>query len=258
MNKYSLILAIIMILTTLSVVNAMEEKNTQVIIETNVGNMTLMLYDDKAPLTVNNFKKLISEQFYDDLIFHRVIDNFMIQGGDPQGNGLGGPGYTIKDEFVSELKHDKIGILSMANKGIPNTGGSQFFITLVPTPWLDGKHSVFGEVTQGIEVLKRIGKTAVNSQTNKPLRDIVMKKVIIVEQKAETAPVLTEDEEGKSPIWLFIMALIILIVAALVYYKLRGRKVDQEKEYVHYEQVNATEEINKNKEEEKQKFETFE
>ena len=114
-------------------------------IKTNKGDIHLRLFADKTPLTVANFVNLAQRGYYDNLTFHRVIKNFMIQGGCPLGNGRGGPGYLFQDEFVRELRHSKPGILSMANAG-PNTNGSQFFITHVPTPWLDGKHSVFGEV----------------------------------------------------------------------------------------------------------------
>ena len=114
-------------------------------IKTKHGDIRLKLHDDKAPQTVANFEKLAKDGFYDGLKFHRVIDDFMIQTGCPQGTGTGGPGYTFEDEFHKDLKHDKPGILSMANAG-PNTNGSQFFITHVATPWLDRKHSVFGEV----------------------------------------------------------------------------------------------------------------
>ncbi len=114
-------------------------------IKTNKGNITLKLFADLTPITVANFVNLAQRGFYNGLKFHRVINDFMVQGGCPRGTGTGGPGYKFQDEFVPELKHSKPGILSMANAG-PNTNGSQFFITHVPTPWLDGKHSVFGEV----------------------------------------------------------------------------------------------------------------
>jgi peptidyl-prolyl cis-trans isomerase B (cyclophilin B) len=114
-------------------------------IKTNRGEIRIQLHDDKAPKTVANFEKLVAAGFYDGLKFHRVIDNFMIQGGCPKGTGTGGPGYEFNDEFHKELKHDAPGVLSMANSG-PNTNGSQFFITHIATPWLDGKHSVFGRV----------------------------------------------------------------------------------------------------------------
>jgi cyclophilin family peptidyl-prolyl cis-trans isomerase len=122
---------------------------------TDKGDFTVRLHADKAPKTVNNFVFLAEEGFYNDTIFHRVIANFMAQAGDPTGTGTGGPGYRFEDEFHPSLRHDKPGVLSMANAGA-NTNGSQFFITHVPTPWLDNKHSVFGEVTQGMDVLMSI------------------------------------------------------------------------------------------------------
>lgn len=122
---------------------------------TNKGTIRLELFEDKVPKTVANFEKLCGDGFYDGLKFHRVIADFMIQGGCPKGTGTGGPGYTFDDEFHPDLKHDAPGILSMANAG-PNTNGSQFFITHVPTPWLDGKHSVFGRVLEGQDVVDAI------------------------------------------------------------------------------------------------------
>jgi peptidyl-prolyl cis-trans isomerase B (cyclophilin B) len=124
-------------------------------IETDKGSIRLQLHDDKAPKTCANFEKLAGEGFYDGLKFHRVIDDFMVQTGCPQGTGTGGPGYQFEDEFHSDLKHTGPGILSMANAG-PNTNGSQFFITHVATPWLDGKHSVFGRVVEGQDVVNAI------------------------------------------------------------------------------------------------------
>ena len=131
------------------------EKNYTARMETDKGEMVIELFANKAPKTVNNFVFLARQGFYDDVIFHRVIDNFMAQGGDPTGTGTGGPGYKFEDEFDSSLKHDKPGMLSMANAG-PNTNGSQFFITHVPTPWLDKKHSVFGQIKEGMDVLMSI------------------------------------------------------------------------------------------------------
>ena len=123
--------------------------------ETDKGTMVIELFADKTPITVNNFVFLAREGYYDGIIFHRVIDNFMVQGGDPTGTGTGGPGYKFGDEFDASLKHDKQGILSMANAG-PGTNGSQFFITHGPTPHLNGKHTVFGQVTEGLNVLMSI------------------------------------------------------------------------------------------------------
>jgi peptidyl-prolyl cis-trans isomerase B (cyclophilin B) len=117
-------------------------------IKTSKGNINLKLHHNEAPLTVANFVQLANRGFYKGLQFHRVINDFMIQGGCPQGSGMGGPGYQFDDEISDELRHDKPGILSMANAG-PGTNGSQFFITHVDTPWLDGKHTVFGEVVSG-------------------------------------------------------------------------------------------------------------
>jgi len=122
---------------------------------TDKGEMVLELFADKTPKTVNNFVFLAREGFYDGITFHRVIDDFMAQGGDPTGTGRGGPGYRFDDEFHPDLKHDKAGVLSMANAG-PGTNGSQFFITHLPTPWLDNKHSVFGQVVEGMDTLMAI------------------------------------------------------------------------------------------------------
>lgn len=131
------------------------KKKYKATLHTEKGDIILQLFADKTPRTVNNFVFLAREGFYDNTIFHRVIANFMVQGGDPTGTGRGGPGYRFADEFNSSLRHDKPGVLSMANAG-PNTNGSQFFITHVPTPWLDNKHSVFGQVVEGIDVLMAI------------------------------------------------------------------------------------------------------
>ena len=124
-------------------------------IHTDKGDIKIKLFADKTPKTVNNFVFLAQEGFYDDTIFHRVISNFMAQGGDPTGTGMGGPGYRFGDEFHPDLRHNRAGVLSMANAG-PNTNGSQFFITHGPTPHLDNRHSVFGEVVEGMDVLLSI------------------------------------------------------------------------------------------------------
>jgi len=160
--------------------------------DTTLGTFTVRLFDAQAPKTVANFTGLVegtrewkhpatgkkeTRPFYDGVIFHRVIDGFMIQGGDPLGKGVGGPGYTFEDEFHPDLRHGKEGILSMANAG-PNTNGSQFFITLGPTPHLDRRHSVFGEVVEGMDVVRRIGKVKTGAQ-DRPIEDVVMKKVTI-------------------------------------------------------------------------------
>ena len=125
------------------------------IIETDRGSIKIELFAEKTPKTVANFEKLTSDGYYDGLTFHRVIPDFMVQGGCPEGTGTGGPGYTFEDEFDAELRHDGPGVLSMANSG-PNTNGSQFFITHVATPWLDGKHSVFGRVIEGQDIVDAV------------------------------------------------------------------------------------------------------
>lgn len=131
------------------------KKSYSATLKTDKGDITIQLFADKAPLTVNNFVFLARQGFYNGTIFHRVITDFMAQGGDPTGTGTGGPGYRFADEFNPGLRHNKPGIFSMANSGL-NTNGSQFFITHVATPWLDNKHSVFGQVTQGMDVLLSI------------------------------------------------------------------------------------------------------
>ena len=131
------------------------EKDYKAILHTDKGDIKINLFEKKVPKTVNNFVFLALQGFYDGTFFHRVILNFMVQGGDPTGTGSGGPGYQFADEFDESLRHNKPGILSMANAG-PNTNGSQFFITHVPTPWLDDKHNVFGEVEEGMDVVYTI------------------------------------------------------------------------------------------------------
>ena len=149
------------------------------IIETSKGQIVIELYQDKAPKTVDNFVKLVKKGFYNGIIFHRVIPNFMIQTGDPTGTGAGGPGYSFDDEFGPDLHHEGPGVVSMANRG-PNTNGSQFFITLAATPWLDGKHAIFGHVVEGQTVVEQIAGVERNAQ-DRPLTDIVMKQVTIQE-----------------------------------------------------------------------------
>ncbi|MFQ5537196.1 MAG: peptidylprolyl isomerase [Gemmatimonadota bacterium] len=154
--------------------------NPTVTIQTNHGTIVAEMFMDLAPRTAGNFIKLAREGYYDGLIFHRVITDFMIQGGDPTGTGRGGPGYTIEDEFAPGLRHDAPGIFSMANAG-PNTGGSQFFITLVATPWLDGKHAIFGKVVEGMEVVQKIGLIP-TAPGDRPVEDVVMEKVTVNEE----------------------------------------------------------------------------
>jgi len=160
--------------------------------ETTLGNFTVELFDSKAPKTVANFVGLAEgtkewkhpktgerhkKPFYDGIVFHRVIDGFMLQGGDPLGQGYGGPGYQFEDEFHPDLRHDKAGVLSMANAG-PNTNGSQFFVTLTPTPHLDRRHSIFGKVISGLDVVEKIGHVPTDAQ-DRPITPVVMKKVTI-------------------------------------------------------------------------------
>ncbi len=154
-------------------------KKYTAIVKTNKGDMTIDLYTKEAPKTVNNFVFLSRKGFYDGVIFHRVIKDFMIQGGDPTGTGMGGPGYKFEDE-MNDFVFDSAGILAMANSG-PNTNGSQFFITHAATPWLTGKHTIFGKVTQGTDVLNSIATVEVGAQ-DKPVEKISIKGVEIIEK----------------------------------------------------------------------------
>lgn len=153
-------------------------ENRKIKFTTNKGVFVAEMFEDKAPLTTKNFIELVEKGFYDGIIFHRVIGGFMIQGGDPTGTGMGGPGYKIKDEFGEGLKHDDEGILSMANAG-PNTGGSQFFITLAPTPWLNGHHAIFGKVVEGMDVVRLIGVVPTDFR-DRPREAVTMEKVEVV------------------------------------------------------------------------------
>lgn len=162
-------------------------------LETNFGEIAIELFDQRAPRTTENFiglatgeqewthpetnESIDGEPMYEDILFHRVIDDFMIQTGDPTGTGRGGPGYTFDDEFHPELRHDRAGIVSMANRG-PDTNGSQFFITLAPTPHLDDKHAVFGQVTDGMDVVEEIGSVETD-QNDRPTTDVVLEAVTI-------------------------------------------------------------------------------
>jgi peptidyl-prolyl cis-trans isomerase A (cyclophilin A) len=160
--------------------------------DTSEGSFTAKLYDQEAPKTVENFTGLaegtkewtdprtnqkVQRPYYNGIIFHRVIDGFMIQGGDPLGQGIGGPGYNFADEFHPKLRHSKAGMLSMANRG-PNTNGGQFFITLGPTPHLDDRHSIFGEVVEGMDVVRKIGSTQTDAR-DRPVKDVVINAVTI-------------------------------------------------------------------------------
>jgi peptidyl-prolyl cis-trans isomerase A (cyclophilin A) len=162
------------------------------VFNTNRGVFKAELFTDLAPVTAGNFIDLIEKKFYDGTIFHRVIESFMIQGGDPSGNGTGGPGYKIKDEFGEGLVHGDAGILSMANSG-PNSGGSQFFITLVATPWLDGKHAIFGRIVDGLDVVKAIGA----SPTGRGDRPIDEVKIITLTVEKPSAEAPEKSVEAK-------------------------------------------------------------
>ena len=153
-------------------------KTVKIKIETTQGDIYADLFAEDAPKSVENFVTLAKKGFYDGIIFHRVIPDFMIQTGDPEGTGRGGPGYSFADEFSPKLRHDEPGVFSMANSG-PNTNGSQFFITVAATPWLDGKHSVFGKITQGMEVAKAISEAA-RDAGDRPVKTISMKKVTVL------------------------------------------------------------------------------
>ena len=160
---------------------------------TSEGKFTAKLFDEETPKTVANFTGLAegskewsdprtgrktNARYFDGTVFHRVIDGFMIQGGDPLGQGTGGPGYTFADEFSPKLRHDRPGLLAMANRG-PNTNGGQFFITLAATTWLDGKHSIFGEIVEGMDVVKKIGSTPTSKPSDRPLKPITIQTITV-------------------------------------------------------------------------------
>ncbi|KAL1605306.1 Peptidyl-prolyl cis-trans isomerase-like 1 [Paraconiothyrium brasiliense] len=156
---------------------------TDVALETTVGTITVELYTTHAPKTCTNFSTLAQRSYFDGLIFHRIIPNFMIQGGDPTGTGRGGAsiyGEKFEDEISPTLKHTGAGILSMANSG-PNTNGSQFFITLAPTPWLDGKHTIFGRVKSGLQVVKKLGLVKTDKE-DRPVEEVKIVKAYVVDK----------------------------------------------------------------------------
>ena len=177
-KHFLLFLSLFLLGSSIGIANAEGEDIVKVKIETTMGEIQADLFAKEAPKTVENFVALAKKGFYDGIVFHRVIPEFMIQTGDPTGTGMGGPGYQFADEFSPNLKHSKPGILSMANSG-PNTNGSQFFITEVATPWLDRRHSVFGEVTQGMDIVKKIANAPRDSQ-DRPRQEIKMTKVTIL------------------------------------------------------------------------------
>ena len=184
MKKFIMICLLLVCALAVSACGA-KEPEKKVVLEpatavftTNMGTFEIKLETDLAPNTSANFISLVNKGFYNGIIFHRVIDNFMIQAGCPNGDGTGGPGYVIPDEFHKKLKHSDEGILSMANRG-PNTGGSQFFITLAPTPWLNGHHAIFGKVVEGMNVVRLIG-AVVTDFRDRPREDVVMEKVEVV------------------------------------------------------------------------------
>lgn len=155
-------------------------KNTIVVIETNLGNIEITLKNDVAPKTCENFIGLVNKHYYDGQVFHRIIKNFMIQGGDPTGTGAGGEsiwGKSFADEFSPNVKFDKPGLLAMANRG-PNTNGSQFFITTALTPWLNNKHTIFGEVTTGYDIVKKM-ESVTTGFNDKPLEPVQIKKAYV-------------------------------------------------------------------------------
>ncbi|KAK5077334.1 Peptidyl-prolyl cis-trans isomerase-like 1 [Lithohypha guttulata] len=159
---------------------------TDILLETSMGSIVVELYNDHAPKTCRNFFTLAQRGYYNGTIFHRIIPDFMIQGGDPTGTGRGGSsiyGEKFEDEIKPTLKHTGAGILSMANSG-PNTNGSQFFITLAPTPWLDGKHTIFGRVKSGMKLVQRMGLIKTDAE-DRPLDEVKIVKASVVEKEAD-------------------------------------------------------------------------
>ena len=173
MYKKKILIASVLVIIAIVAFNMIGSKHTKVALETTEGTIVLELYTGEQPITAGNFVKLVEKGFYNGVIFHRVIDGFMIQGGDPTGTGTGGPGYKIKDEFTgTDLDKNDRGTISMANSG-PNTGGSQFFINLADNNFLDGKHPVFGKVIEGIDVLDIIGNVDTDKE-DRPIEEVTI------------------------------------------------------------------------------------
>lgn len=179
MYRKKILIGVVVVIIAIVAFNLMGSKHTKVALETTKGRIVLELYTGEMPITAGNFVKLVNDGFYDGIVFHRVIEGFMIQGGDPTGTGAGGPGYKIKDEFSgTDLDRNDRGTISMANAG-PNTGGSQFFINVADNRFLDGKHPVFGRVTEGLEIVDEISQVKTDSQ-DRPVQEvkIISAKVI--------------------------------------------------------------------------------
>jgi peptidylprolyl isomerase len=182
LKTFAIILFLILLLIATFTISKMTgyiiQEGTKVKLETNYGEIVILLYDD-MPITTGNFAKLVNQGYYNGVIFHRVIEGFMIQGGDPTGTGRGGPGYTITDEFTHEGGNKNIkGTISMANAGT-NTGGSQFFINLADNNYLDSKHPAFGEVIKGMNVVENIGKVETDAN-DKPLKNVIIIKASVI------------------------------------------------------------------------------
>ncbi len=190
MNRRTLLLAALAVVAVAAVsayflmqtgglgVGGSNQVNRIAVMETSKGTMEFVLYEDKAPKTTGNFITLAEKGFYDNTIFHRIVHDFVIQGGDPTGTGMGGPGYTIDDEFNTGLNHDEKGMLSMANTGQPHSSGSQFFVTLGPQSFLNGGYSVFGKLIKGVDILDAIGSVETD-QYERPLQNVTLIKVSI-------------------------------------------------------------------------------
>jgi len=183
MKKLNFFLILILAVTFLNC-NSSKSNNTNkniMKVETNQGTFKIKLYPDEAPKTVAHIKELIAKSFFDGIIFHRIIKDFVIQGGDPTGTGTGGSGKSISDEFSNNLKHNKKGMVAMANSGRPNSQDSQFYITLAPLDFLDGKYTVFGEVIDGMDIITKIGNVKTDAN-DRPVEEVKMLKVTMEEE----------------------------------------------------------------------------